>query len=56
MGQPPGKMPVPEFVRTQFKEISRLQNEAAERALDDIRDINEQVENLEMRVLSRQER
>ena len=54
--QSPGKAPVPEFVRIQFEEISRLQDEAAEKAWGDIRDINEKIESLESRVLGREER
>ena len=52
---PPGKAPLPEFVRTQFETTLQLQKEASEDALDAIRDIDARVNGLEMKVMSRKE-
>lgn len=42
-------------MKVQFDETLRLQKEAKEDALENIRDISKRVEGLEMRVLGRQE-
>ncbi|CUS12218.1 unnamed protein product [Tuber aestivum] len=52
---PPGRAPLPEFVRTQFKSTLQLQKGAREDALDAIRDIDSRVNGLEMKVMSREE-
>ncbi|KAI5845175.1 thioesterase-like superfamily-domain-containing protein, partial [Morchella snyderi] len=53
--QLPGKAHIPDFMKVQFDETLRLQKEAKEDALENIRDISKRVEGLEMRVLGRQE-
>jgi len=52
---PPGRAPLPEFVRTQFETTLQLQKEAGEDALGAIRDIDARVNCLEMKVMSRKE-
>ncbi|KAG0642007.1 thioesterase-like superfamily-domain-containing protein [Tuber brumale] len=52
---PPGRAPLPEFVRTQFESALQLQKEARDDALGGIRDIDSRVSGLEMRVMSRKE-
>lgn len=53
--QRPGKAPIPGFVKAQFDEITRLQKEAKEDALDGIRDITKKIDILERRVLGKNE-
>lgn len=53
--QHPGKVPIPGFMKAQFDEITRLQKEAKEDALDGIRDITEKTDALERRVLAKKE-
>lgn len=52
---PPGRAPLPEFVRTQFETTLQLQKEAGEDALGAIRDMDARVNCLEMKVMSRKE-
>ncbi|CAZ85084.1 unnamed protein product [Tuber melanosporum] len=52
---PPGRAPLPEFVRIQFESTLQLQKEARDDALSGIRDIDARVNGLEMKVLSRKE-
>lgn len=53
--QRPGKALIPGFVKVQFDEITRLQKEAKEDALDGIRDITKKIDVLERRVLGKKE-
>lgn len=53
--QRPGKALIPGFVKAQFDEITRLQKDAKEDALDNIKDITEKIDVLERRVLGRKE-
>ncbi|PWW75379.1 hypothetical protein C7212DRAFT_297283 [Tuber magnatum] len=52
---PPGRAPLPEFARTQFKSTLQLQKEVRGDALDAVRDLDARVNDLEARVMSRKE-
>lgn len=53
--QRPGKASIPDFMNAQFDEITMLQKEVKENALDGIKDITEKTNILERKVLGKEE-